>query len=168
MAFPAKIFLIGLPGSGKSTLGVRLSNKLAYPYFDLDNVIETMEGRKIAEIFEADGEMYFRKKEREALQQVLQTTEPYILSTGGGTPCFYDNMAIINQTGFSIFIKTPIATIVDRLSRKNDRPLLQYESREELTSRISGLLKERLPFYSQAHAVVESNSMEAILAAIKN
>lgn len=160
--------MIGLPGSGKSTLGVRLANSLAYPYFDLDHVIETMEGRRIAKIFEENGEAYFRKMERDALLQMLQTAEPYILSTGGGTPCFFDNMIKINQTGFSIFIKTPITTIVDRLLHKNDRPLLQSDSGEELTSRISGLLKGRLPYYTQAHAVVEDDSVGAILAAIKN
>jgi shikimate kinase len=92
-----KLFLIGLPGSGKSTLAKELSKKLKYPFTDTDELICKKEGSSIEEIFINKGENNFRKIESDILKELVRTNGNAIISTGGGTPCFFDNMEIINQ-----------------------------------------------------------------------
>ena len=121
-----KIFLLGLPGSGKTTLGKELSIALRLPFVDLDSEIERHEGKKIVEIFAENGEAYFRKLESIELKKGCTSTAEFVMATGGGTPCFFDNMKWINQAGKSIFLDVPAREIVRRMERTSllERPLL--------------------------------------------
>jgi shikimate kinase len=146
-----KLFLIGLPGSGKSTLAKELSKKLSYPLIDTDEIIIKKEGNTIEEIFEKKGENYFRKLESDTLKEIVKT-ERAIISTGGGTPCFFDNMEVINQNGLSIFLNTPIKDITKRLLESSDknRPLIKGKNQEQIKKFLEEKLQERLTYYSAA------------------
>jgi shikimate kinase len=146
-----KLFLIGLPGSGKSTIGKELSRKLNYQLIDTDDVICKKEGCSIEEIFANKGEDYFRKVEAAALKEVIKTDKA-IISTGGGTPCFFNNMEMINKNGVSIFLNIPLSDIKKRLldiSQMN-RPLIKGKNPDQVQNFLEDKLRERLPFYRQA------------------
>jgi shikimate kinase len=145
------LFLIGLPGSGKSTLGKDLSKKLNYHFIDTDDIICKKEGSGIEEIFANKGESYFRKLESDTLKEVIKTDNT-VISTGGGTPCFFDNMEIINKSGLSVFFNIPVRDITQRLLESGDksRPLIQGKNPEEIQKYLEEKLKERIPFYSKA------------------
>ncbi|MFM8739263.1 MAG: shikimate kinase, partial [Cytophagales bacterium] len=98
-----KIFLIGLPGSGKTTLGKQLAERLNIRFVDLDTEIEKSEGESIALIFKRFGEDHFRKAESTQLQKWANLNEDFVMATGGGAPCFFDNMEVMNQSGTTIF-----------------------------------------------------------------
>ena len=146
-----KIFLIGLPGSGKSTLGKELSEKLNYHLIDTDDVIRKKEGCGIEEIFANKGEDYFRKIESDTLREIIKTDNT-VISTGGGTPCFFDNMEVINRNGISVFLNIPLSHIAKRLldSPDTNRPLIQGKNPEQIQKFLEEKTKERLPFYSKA------------------
>ena len=147
-----KLYLIGLPGSGKSFLGKRLASLCQLPFFDLDAVLESQEGMKVPEIFSLKGEEYFRTVEAAALRKVSEVNA-FVMATGGGTPCFYDGMKFINQQGTSIFLNPPLDEIVQRLgdSQKKSRPLLASASNEQLKEKLEELFQRRHPFYEQAN-----------------
>lgn len=144
MTFPSRIFLVGLPGSGKSTVGAYLAKALNYTFQDLDAEIEEVAGRSIADIFEEEGEEYFRKLEATQLRQM--TDEKMVISTGGGAPCFLDGMKWMNENGFTIFLNPPFDTIVERISKEAHRPLIGDDPEETLIN----LLSKRMPHYRQA------------------
>ncbi len=148
------IFLIGMPSSGKSTIGKRMADALHYHFLDTDRMIVRGEGRSIADIFAQDGEDYFREAER----RVLRTIRPgqnLVISTGGGMPCYHDNMVYINATGVSIFLDVPIPILLQRMLAHNayDRPLYQPND-PELASALHHKYNVRLPFYQQADIIV--------------
>lgn len=147
-----KIFLMGLPGSGKSTLGKQLAQHLALPFTDLDKVIEQTSQRSIRIIFADEGEEAFRQLEQQALHYVIRQQEAFILATGGGTPCFYDNMEVMNQTGVTIYLDVPISTIIQRMQGKQiaNRPLLRGMDIEALEQEFDAKFAHRLPVYQQA------------------
>lgn len=145
-----KVFLIGMMGSGKSFWKHRLSTKLKTGGYDLDNIIESVEEKSIAELFEEEGEVSFRKTEAKLLRWFGEK-KSFVLATGGGTPCFYQNMEWMNQQGITIWLDEPVDVIVERLlPEKDQRPLLKNLSSDELYSFIQNKLNERIPFYSQA------------------
>lgn len=150
-----KLFLIGLMGSGKSVMGKRISQSVQLPFIDLDDEIEKEEGLKISEIFSTKGEDYFRTLEASALRRYSETKE-FVMATGGGAPCFHDNMEFINKTGTSIFINTPVKDILSRMGKhqKETRPMLANVPEEKLEEKLISLLQKRLPFYQQAHITV--------------
>ena len=111
------IFLIGLPGSGKSIFGKSLAAALDLNHVDLDQVIESKTNKSIDALFEIHGEAYFREIEKNALQELLEKSSTDILSCGGGTPCFYDNMSRMNAAGLTVFLDIPVATIVKRVAK---------------------------------------------------
>lgn len=117
------IFLVGMPSSGKSTIGRDLAKLLSYQYVDLDALIESSEGKSIATIFAENGEDYFRAREKELLQAILPD-QRQVIATGGGAPCFFDNMSFIKQNGISIFLDVSVDEIVKRLQNHGveDRP----------------------------------------------
>ena len=117
-----RIFLIGYMGSGKTTLGRKLAYILQYQFIDLDDYIEKQEGRKISHIFEEDGEDYFRKLERVYLHRVIDK-EDLVISTGGGTPCFFDNMNQMNEYGKTIYINIHPKALLPRKRRKRNARL---------------------------------------------
>jgi shikimate kinase len=157
-----KLFLIGLPGSGKSTLAKELSKKLSYPLIDTDEIICKKEGCAIEEIFNKKGENYFRKLESDTLKELIKT-ERAVISTGGGTPCFFDNMEVINQNGLSIFLNIPIQDITKRLieSPEQNRPLIKGKNQEQIEKFLEEKLQERLPYYSKASVEFADSSVTA-------
>lgn len=154
-----KLFLIGMMGSGKSYWTKRLSKKLKLGGYDLDFLIESQEEKTIAEIFAADGEDYFRKSEAKILRWFGEK-KSFILATGGGTPCFNDNMAWMNQQGITVWIDEPIGLLAERLQPEKDhRPLIKHLSDEELEAFLANKLKERSPFYKQATCHLQGDAI---------
>ena len=146
-----KYFIVGYMASGKSTFGKELAKDKGLPFLDLDECVESREGRSISEIFAKEGEEYFRKREREILHEICNETDEFVLATGGGTPCFFDNMDYMNQEGTTVFLNTSSLVIVDRLKRQRaDRPLLAMYSDDELEFFVREHLESRLPFYLKA------------------
>lgn len=154
-------FLIGFMGCGKTTLGKKLASRMGYPFIDLDHVLEGKAGMTIAEYFSTRGEDAFRKLESEILQQTAYP-ENAIVSTGGGLPCFFNNMEWINAHGRSIYIQLPPKTLAQRLlNEKNKRPLLRDKQGDELVSFIDQKLSERETFYKQASIIADGHSLNA-------
>src|SRR5690554_2384323 len=112
----AKIILIGLPGSGKSTIGRELARQVKFPFYDLDDLIVNIEDKPVADIFYQSGESYFRDLESRLLEEKLGSDEAFVLATGGGTPCFNDNMEKINRKAISVYLDVPFPQILSRLT----------------------------------------------------
>lgn len=156
--YRVKIVLLGYMGSGKTTIGKMVAKALDFKFLDLDEYIETSEKKSVNEIFSEKGEVYFRKKENQYLNEILAINENIVLSVGGGTPCFGTNMTDINNaTKNSFYIRVSISELVSRLaSQKAKRPLIAYLSDEELPEFIAKHLFERSYFYNQAHNTVHN------------
>lgn len=145
------ISLIGYMGSGKSHISKILSKKTHLKLIDLDKEISLKNKMTIAEIFNNRGEIYFRKQEREVLEKIFATENNCILSVGGGTPAYYNNMELITQNTESIFLITSVKNIINRISKqKNKRPLIAKIPDEDLPEFIAKHLFERNVFYSQS------------------
>src|SRR5210317_891427 len=145
-----RIYLIGYMGSGKSHLGWKLANHLGVQFVDMDNYIEERNCKTIPQIFAEEGEAEFRKKERKALDELSEFTD-LVIATGGGAPCFFDNIDLMNETGKTIYLNIDPAILADRLLKsKTERPLIKGKSQEELVAFIDETLKKRNQFYSQA------------------
>ncbi len=138
------VILIGFMGSGKTTMGIRLSYKLQIPVEDTDKIIESMEGMKTSEIFAEKGEAYFRKKETQLLESISASSSRKIYSLGGGTPMLPQNQGLICKCGKVIYLRAKAETIYERLKNDTSRPLLQCEDPAE---RIRSLLEMRDPIY---------------------
>lgn len=166
-----KIVLVGYMGSGKSTIGKLLAGNLDYDFIDLDDYIASSENMEIPKIFESKGEIYFRKKEYEYLNEILNTKDNFVLSTGGGTPCYGENMnAILEVTPNVFYLKVSIAGLINRLlSGKEHRPLIADIPNEELPEFVSKHLFERSYFYSQANhkLLCDENSKEELVLEIE-
>lgn len=153
------ISLIGYMGSGKSHISKILSDKINFKLIDLDKEISWRNKLTIPEIFEKKGEIYFRKLERETLEEILATQENIVLSLGGGTPVYYNNMEIINHNSKSIFLRASISTLVARLSKqKEKRPLIAKITDEDLPEFIAKHLFERNIFYSKAQFSISTDN----------
>lgn len=145
-----KIYLLGFMGAGKSYIGKRLAKRLNYTFCDLDDLIEQQNNASINEIFTNQGEKSFRQLERTALQSTARMHDT-IIACGGGTPCFFDNIKVINQLGKSIFIDVSPQQIVKNLKGETDkRPLVNTLSVEKLLPFVQQKLQQRLPYYRQA------------------
>lgn len=152
------ISLLGYMGSGKSHISKLLSLKLNFKLIDLDKEIIKRNNCSISEIFQKKGEIFFRKQEREALEEVLATEQNAILSLGGGTPVYYNNMDVINQNSISIYLSANIPTLTQRLYKQKDkRPLIANISDEALPEFIAKHLFERNPFYRKAQFMVSTD-----------
>lgn len=148
-------------GSGKSTLGKRLASLMALPFIDLDSEIEKREGREVSEIFRTEGEEYFRKAESEALRS-LNSEAGAVVATGGGAPCYGDNLEYMNRTGLTVFLRMSPAALASRLaSSKEPRPLIAGLSGEKLLHYIEEKLIEREPYYSRASIIFDALSADA-------
>ena len=152
-----KVYLVGMPSSGKTTLGRQLATLLNESFIDLDHEIEAYEQCTVAEVFEKKGEDHFRQLESQLLKSVTSSNTGFVMSTGGGTPCFFDNMDFINKSGLSIFLHVPIAELVSRVIKHSfdDRPLFKGLGQEGLNEKIAKQMEERLPFYSQSVLTLE-------------
>jgi shikimate kinase len=162
-----KIFLIGLLGSGKTTLGKQLAAELDIPFVDLDWEIEKKENKSVREIFAQNGEDYFRKIEAETLREWSTASQDYVMGTGGGAPCFFNGMDIINESGLSIFLDVAVDELVSRLAKATDRPLLNAMDEAERKEKLESLRAVRVPVYSKAHLILQDTSLDAVLRAIK-
>lgn len=152
-----KIFLIGLPGSGKSFIGKQLAKAMQLPFIDLDIAIQEKEGVEVSEIFATKGQDYFRQVEANVLREQIIKSH-FIMATGGGTPCFFNNIELMNSHGVSVFLNTPLSVITGRLNaeKKNTRPLLASEHDIEQT--LDKLLTTRMPFYNLAHITINGEA----------
>lgn len=151
------IILVGMMSSGKSTLGKKLARMMGYRFLDLDKLIESREGMAISLIFSSKGEPYFRKLESKILKEI-QANRGIILASGGGTPCFFDNMQYINNLGISVFLDIPASDLAKRIENhgKDDRPILSGVSSLELE--LKQKIEQRMPFYSQAQLTVQGQT----------
>lgn len=140
-------------GSGKTSLGKLLARRLKFDFLDTDFEIETQEKCTIQEIFNTNGETYFRDKELEILHQISEGNIPTIFSTGGGMPIFNDNILLMKNKGLVVYLDVPIGMLHFRLKNDSNRPLLV--SQENLFGYIEATLKERLPIYIQADLTVD-------------
>lgn len=154
-----KYFIVGFMGCGKTTWGRKLAAKCGYEFIDLDHVLEAKAGMSIAEYFSSFGEDAFRKLESQVLKET-EYAENTVVSTGGGLPCFFDNMDWMNANGKTLYIKLSPKTLADRLENsKTIRPVLQGKKGDELVEFITGKLAEREGFYLQATNIVEGIDM---------
>ncbi len=137
-------------GSGKSHLGRNLSKYLGLQFVDMDHYIEKRNHKTIPQIFTEEGESEFRKKERKALEELSEFTN-IVIATGGGAPCFFDNIDLMNKTGKTIYLNIDPKILAERLLKsKTERPLIKGKSKTELIGFIDDTLKQRHSFYSQA------------------
>ena len=155
-----RILLIGYMGSGKTTLGRALADKLGLTFIDLDNYIEQRFRKSISQIFAEMGEDGFRDIERRMLHEVAEF-EDVIISTGGGTPCFFDNIEFMNAQGTTVYLDVPVERLFIRLSiARNKRPLIKEKNDEELLAFITEQLAKRAPHYSKAQYSFKADRLE--------
>ena len=154
-----RIFLTGYMGAGKTTLGKAFARALNVPFVDLDWYIEERFHKSIRELFTERGEASFRELERNMLHEVAEF-EDVIVSTGGGTPCFFDNMEFMNGAGQTVYLKVSVEELAKRLELcKSTRPILEGRSGDELRAFIAESLEKREPFYSKASIVFDAEEM---------
>ena len=155
-----RIILIGYMGAGKTTIGKALAQDLGITFYDLDWYISSRMRKTIAEIFEERGEDGFRQIERNMLHEVAEF-ENVIISCGGGTPCFFDNIDYMNQQAPVVYLKAEPEVLYKHLAMsKNDRPLLRGKSQEELITFIREQLERREPFYTKATYSLDVSLMD--------
>lgn len=149
-------------GAGKTTLGRSAAQQLGWPFLDLDELIENQQSRSIRDIFETDGEAYFRKLERDAIGFVAGLTDPHVVATGGGTPCQGDNMERLRLGGLTIYLKPDTEILIERLREmRAERPKLREIPDEQIPQVIHHLLSTREPYYRRAHHVLEGEELSA-------
>jgi shikimate kinase len=147
-------------GCGKSTLGRLLASTLHLSFIDLDTFLEEKYFRRIPQIFAEEGETGFRKKEQNVLHEVA-TFDDIIVATGGGAPCFFDNMEVMNNTGFCIFLDVDTTSLVNRLIHaKTERPIIKGKSPEELYLFIEEMMLKRRPFYEKARYTIKGSEIK--------
>lgn len=155
-------------GAGKTTMGKSLAQVMGLEFIDLDNFIESRMHKTVKEIFAEVGEDGFRQIERRALEEVAQF-ENVILSLGGGTPCFFDNMEVVNRTGVSVYLKPSEEVLLKRLVKgKHKRPLLADKSDDEILQFIREQLAWREPYYMKATITFEASHLENKADIIQN
>ncbi|APZ46937.1 shikimate kinase [Polaribacter reichenbachii] len=152
-----KIVLLGYMASGKSSIGKKLSKSLEMNFIDLDDYIIEKEKKSISDIFKENGEIYFRLIETKYLKEILSKDGNFILSLGGGTPCYANNMEIVNQAETkSIYLQGSVPTMVERLIRKKaKRPLIASLGDDKIPEFVAKHLFERRPYYEKAKVTIK-------------
>lgn len=161
-----KIFLVGMPGSGKTTLGRQLAKAIQVPFIDLDKEIEKKEQKTVPEIFKDHGEGYFREAESRMLKEYALSDQKFVLATGGGAPCFHNGIDIINEHGVSVFLDVPVHEILRRIGLQEGRPLLESSDLNEREARLNALFDTRIQFYMRAHITLENATVSETIDAI--
>ncbi|WP_139925352.1 shikimate kinase [Hymenobacter sp. DG01] len=161
-----RLFLIGMPGAGKTTLGRGLATAYQLPFLDLDEEIVRREQRSVSEIFAQDGEEYFRQREADVLREVVAAYPSLVLATGGGTPCFHHNLEVLLETGLTLYLAVPVEELVRRLQAvAASRPLLaSLPDAAGLELRLRETLAARQRFYDRAplRCTAPTCSLEAV------
>ena len=154
-----KYFLVGMPASGKSTIGKVIARQLGLKFIDLDEVIVENVEMTISDIFKTKGEDYFRELERKYLLRLINLNDGFILATGGGAPCFFDNMTQLNKNGITIFLNVSVDDLFNKLSKKGTqkRPLLKSYSPEDLYLELENKLNDRKRFYEESKICLDQN-----------
>ncbi len=160
-----RVVLVGFMGSGKTTVGRKLSLELGVPFLDTDEEVIKRTGKGISEIFTLFGETYFRKIEQSVIIDLLHTYEDAVISTGGGLPSYGKNMDLINRMAFSVFLRADFDVLWSRISKDEERPLVKM-GREK----VKELYERRLPFYEKAHFIVDTGKQnpEEVVSEILN
>ena len=154
-----RIFLVGYMGAGKTTVGKQLASRMGLSFIDLDMYIEARYHKTVRELFTEKGEDSFRDIERKMLHEVADF-EDVLVSTGGGSPCFFDNMSFMNQSGKTVYLKVSVEELTKRLETcKQTRPVLQNRSGESLFRFIDESIQKREPYYKQASIVFDAERM---------
>ena len=151
-----RIYLIGFMGSGKSTVGHHLAHQLEWDFADTDKIISSLSSQSISEIFACQGEQWFREREREILLSLRESNNT-VIATGGGLPCFKDNMEIMNRTGITVYLRLPPEILTDRLLHGyRERPLLQNKTPEEISQYVAETLRKREAYYEKAALIIDA------------
>lgn len=164
------LFLVGYMGCGKSSMGRQLARKLGFGFADMDSQIEQQCGKTVAEIFEQHGQEHFRAMERQWIEG-LASEDDMVVATGGGAPCFGDNMQIMNNKGITVYFKMSPAKLVTRLAHGRDkRPLIRGMKDEQLLEFITENLEKREPYYEKARLIIDCDGMsdDYILSHVEN
>ena len=164
------VFLVGFMGVGKTTLGKRLAAQLEVDFFDTDQLLEKQFQCSIAEYFALNGEVAFRMKEQELIVNLVKEVDNAVISVGGGLPCFYDNMKLMNKSGMTLYLHRPPKELFQRLKQgKHKRPLIADKSDEELLSFITKSLAHREKYYLQANQKLkrEEQDVQSIAAFLR-
>jgi shikimate kinase len=156
-----RVYLIGYMGVGKTTNGRKIASRLGLNFIDLDAYVANQEGESVADIIRSRGEEEFRNLERKYLNSLSQKTN-VVVATGGGTPCFFDNLEIMNASGITVYLRLAPEIIKERVKKRLEtRPLLQGQTDEELVQFIRQHLDQRIRFYEQAHITVDMDRWNA-------
>ena len=164
-----RVFLLGFMGCGKTHWGKLIGQKLNIPFFDLDEEIVSSEGKSINGIFAEQGEEYFRLKEKEVLYMITENHESFVMASGGGTPCFYNNIDYMNKSGTTVWFNCSVDCLFKRLvNEKEKRPLIRNLTDEQLKAYIMKKYADRKIFYQQASIIIndEEISSEKLIDAI--
>lgn len=154
------IFLVGYMGCGKSSVGKKLALRLKFDFIDIDTSIEQMTGKSVAKIFDEEGEDQFRQLERSILVSLCSRSN-IVVATGGGAPCFFDTMLLMNKSGTTIYLKMHPDSLATRiLASVHDRPLVRRLSKEEMPTYIAQHLKEREIFYNKAKFIIKGENLK--------
>ncbi len=155
----SRIFLVGFMGCGKSTIGKHIAKDLGWNFIDMDNYFEQKHNCTISDFFAQHGEDEFRRAENGVLKE-LSTMCNTVIATGGGAPCFFDNMDIMRKAGLTIYINVDPTDLAKRLrNAKSNRPLIAQKTDDELLNYITTKVAEREPYYSKAHIVVDGEHL---------
>ncbi len=154
-----RVYLIGYMGSGKTTVGRRLAKHMDYEFVDIDQLFEKRYRLSVSAFFEKYDENAFRQIEKELIEEV-STSSKLVISTGGGAPCFFENLEMMKKTGVVVYLQMAVKSLVDRLSNaKKIRPILKNLSGDELYSFIENQLSDRELFYNQANITMQGESL---------
>jgi len=154
-----KVFLIGMPGSGKTTIGKTLAEMFGFKFHDLDKIIVNKAGLEIKEIFSEYGEDHFREIEKGLLTEKIESNEDFIMATGGGTPCYYNNMDLLKREGTVIYLDVSVDELTNRLQQHpTHRPLL--EDIENLSRDLAAMLAKRNLIFEQADIVIRGSNID--------
>jgi shikimate kinase len=155
-----RIYLVGLPGSGKSTFGRALAERLKWDFFDTDRLIEAQCGHTIAEIFSHEGEPYFRLKESEVLQECTRKAQA-VIATGGGAVAHHGNMDVMLSTGLTVWLNPGLKEIARRLCADREvRPLFGQRDAKGIEARLLELLEKRAPYYRKSALMMNGEFSE--------
>ncbi|MBA3829132.1 MAG: shikimate kinase [Taibaiella sp.] len=157
------VFLIGMPGVGKTYWARQIADAFGINCIDLDNYIMQKEGVSIQALFDTKGEEYFRDAELKALQQIINISEKepaIIVATGGGTPCYFDNINLLKKAGKVLWLTGTNDTLINHLKKEQNRPLLLPQN--DLQQYLSDILAERQPYYQQAHHILQVENISIL------